>query len=196
MKTSAPLVSPLFRTDTQGQLLAWLLLHPETERSLSDLARLADTSIPTVHREIGRLVESGLFTERRSGRNRYVRPNTSHALYRPVREIVEYCYGPIAVLPTLLKKVSGIEEAFVFGSWAARFTGAPGPDPEDIDVLIIGTPDRVELEDAVEQAQQRLGREVNVQTLSSVRWNASTPEPFVETVRSRPLVRLNLGGVQ
>ncbi len=32
----------------------------------------------------------------------------------------------------------GVQEAFVFGSWAARYMGEPGAAPRDIDVVVIG----------------------------------------------------------
>ena len=48
-------------------------------------------------------------------------------------------YGALALLPGILADVDGIEEALIYGSWAARFTGEVGADPNDIDVLVIPT---------------------------------------------------------
>lgn len=191
VKASVPLISPLLRSDVQGNLLAELLLTPTRERTLSDLVASVESTMPTVHREVGRLVDSGFLVERRSGRNRYVRANPDHPLYRPVREVVEYAYGPRAVLPRLLAPVSGIEHAYVYGSWAARMSGEEGPDPVDIDVLVVGQPDRADLLDAAATAQSELRREVNIRVVSSQRWLAAD-EIFLQTVKSRPLVRLEL----
>jgi len=41
-------------------------------------------------------------------------------------------------LGAALSGLAGMEEAFVFGSWAARYLGEPGPAPKDIDVLVVG----------------------------------------------------------
>ncbi|MDJ0355109.1 hypothetical protein [Paenarthrobacter sp. PH39-S1] len=45
-------------------------------------------------------------------------------------EIITDTYGPRPVLEDLLAEVDGIEAAYIYGSWAARRTGTPGPPPE------------------------------------------------------------------
>jgi DNA-binding transcriptional ArsR family regulator len=191
MKASVPLIAPLLRSDLQGNLLATLLLAPEKERTLTELTAAVDGSMPTVHREVDRLVASEFLTERRSGRNRYIRANSEHPLYSAVREIVEYAYGPRVVLPAVLADVGGVDDAYVYGSWAARMNGEAGADPADIDVLVIGKPDRAALYDAAAAARGRLRREVNIRAVSPERWNEAG-EPFLRTVKSRPLVKLDL----
>lgn len=191
VKASVPTISPLLRSDAQGNLLAELLLKPAHERTLTELTAAVGVTMPTVHREVDRLVTAGFLTERRSGRNRYVRANLEHPLYGPVRQIIEYAYGPRVVLPRLLAPVDGIEDAYVYGSWAARMNGEEGADPADIDVLVVGRPDRADLYDAAAAAQSELGREVNIRSVSRDRWEVAG-EPFLQTVKSRPLVRLDL----
>lgn len=191
VKASVPVISPLLRSDLQGHLLALLLLAPDRERTVTEIAAEVGGSMPTVHREIERLVTAEFLTQRRSGRNRYIRANREHPLYRPVREIIEYAYGPRVVLPELLADVGGVEEAYVYGSWAARMSGEAGADPQDIDVLVVGSPDRVEIQEAASAAEARLGREVNMRVVSSERWQ-NADEPFLRTVKDRPLVRLRV----
>jgi predicted nucleotidyltransferase len=86
-----------------------------------------------------------------------------------------------------LSGVAGIESAFLFGSWAARYAGQPGRAPADIDVLVIGDPDRDELDEAASRASSRLGREVNV-TIRSARWWRGGGDGFHAEVTGRPLV--------
>lgn len=191
VKATVPAIAPLLRSDLQGRLLASLLLAPERERTLTEIAAAVQSSMPTVHREVERLVLSGFLTERRSGRNRYVSANTEHPLFRPVREIVEYAYGPEVILPALLADVRGVEDAYVYGSWAARMNGEAGADPADIDVLIVGKPDRAAVYDAAAEARALLGREVNMRSVSLDRWKRAD-EAFLRTVQSRPLVKLDL----
>ena len=59
-------------------------------------------------------------------------------------------------------------------------------------MLIIGQPQRGAVDATLGGLESQLGREVNVTYLTSQRW-ADTSDPFVATVRSRPLVALNLG---
>jgi len=60
-----------------------------------------------------------------------------------------------------------------------------------VDLLVIGTPDRDEVYDALEGIDSILGREVNVTFASPERW-AAGEETFLAAVCSRPLVPLHL----
>jgi AraC-like DNA-binding protein len=88
MKVSPAQLSPLLRTDTQGFILAQLFMNPEDGFSISELARFAGVSTPTAMREVDRLVESHMVTERTFGRARLIQVNTKHLLYEPTRQIV------------------------------------------------------------------------------------------------------------
>ncbi|AZZ52688.1 putative ArsR family transcriptional regulator [Rathayibacter sp. PhB152] len=191
MKSTVPTIAPLLRSDLQGNLLAALMLRPG-ESSLSALAERIEASPSSVQREIERLVASGFVLERRSGRNRYVRANEAHPLAAPVRIIVEYAYGPRVVLSRVLSGIPLIEEAYIHGSWAARMAGEEGADPADVDVLVIGGPDRADLLDAATAAQSELGREVDIRSVSRRRWDEAS-DPFLQTLKTRPLVRLDVG---
>jgi DNA-binding transcriptional ArsR family regulator len=191
VKMPVPVLSPLLRSDAQGELLALLFLRPDEEFSLSEIARRVGVSLPTVHAEIGRLVASGLILERRLGQARLVRANPEHILARPLTELLELTYGPVAVLPQVLADLNGVREAYVYGSWAARRLGEPGPAPRDLDVVVIGSPTRAQLVEASLVAGRRLHREVNITRIAPAVWDAGD-DLFVRTLTSRPLVRLDL----
>lgn len=189
MKRAAPLLLPLLRTRAQGDVLAAVLLRPEEEQSLSDIARLVDVSPATVLREIDRLEEAGLVSTRRLGNTRLARARTNNPVYAPLAELLAVTFGPLAVLRGLLADVDGVAHAFIYGSWAARYHERPGSVPGDIDVLVIGDPDRNRLADVVEEAEKTLHREVNVRRVSSSTW-VDDDGPFKRTVMSSPIVEL------
>jgi DNA-binding transcriptional ArsR family regulator len=93
---------PLLRSPFQGDLLAWLYLHPDQEYSLSDLARRFGVSQSTVSRETARLVEVDLIVERRYGNMRMVQANVESRLAEPLTRLLAATYGPSAVLGELL----------------------------------------------------------------------------------------------
>ena len=189
-----PSLLPLLRSRLQGELLALLLLHPEREFQLAELAREAGASHPAVLREVGRLVEAGILSDRRVGRSRLVQARTDTPLARPLTELIEVSFGPLPVLIEVLRAVAGVERAFVYGSWAARYHGEPGLPPTEIDVVAVGTPDPDELFDAAERARRRLRRDVSVHRVSARSWDTPTDDdPFLTCVRDRPLVELGLG---
>jgi predicted nucleotidyltransferase len=191
MNSPAPVLSPLFRSDAQGEILARLLLEPERSYSIAELARMTGTSYASTHREVQRLIQTGVVTERRVGQATQIAADTHSRAYEPLRELLLLSYGPATVIPRLLARVAGIQRAYLYGSWAARRTGEPGSEPRDLDVLVVGNPKRTEIYEAAEKAERVLGREVNIRAVSSTVWKEAS-DPFIATVKERPLIELRL----
>ncbi|EST23512.1 hypothetical protein N566_25660 [Streptomycetaceae bacterium MP113-05] len=192
MKIS-PSLLPLLRSQLQGELLAAVLLHPERGFSLTDLAREVGASHTAVLREVNRLVAAGILADQRVGRTRVVSARTDTPLARPLTDLIAVSFGPLPLLTEGLRAVAGVERAYIYGSWAARYKGEPGPPPGDIDVLVVGAPDSDELFDIAERLGRRLRRDVNMHRVSPSAWaTAETDDPFLTSVRERPLVELDL----
>lgn len=191
MRTQAPALIPIFRSPLQARLLLRVLTD-DKPRTITDLARALDAPEPTVHREVRRLMDADLVAGTRVGRSVVVRPAHDNPATAPLRQLLVVTYGPVPFLERALSCVEGIAEAYVYGSWAARWHGEVGPAPGDIDVLVVGAPDREAVYDALDGIDSTLGREVNVTFVSPQRW-ASGEETFLTALRDRPLVRLTLG---
>ncbi len=183
---------PLLRTPLLGELLAWLYLHPDEAYSMTDLARRFRVSQSTVTREANRLAGTGLVREVRRGNLRLLQADLGGPLARPLTELLALTYGPAAVLADLLAEVRGVTEGFIYGSWAARYAGEPGPPPRDVDVVVVGRADEDDLYDAARTAERLLGREVNVHQVSAEVWENPGDDAFLSSVRARPLFRIDL----
>ncbi len=194
MRSSAPPLLPLLRSQVQGDLLALLYLRPDREYSLTEAAARIGASVKAVHQEASRLVDAGLLADRRLGNVRLLRAATDTPLSRPLTDLLAVTYGPLPVLTDALAALPGVERAFIHGSWAARYQGEPGPVPNDVDVLVIGTVDPDDLDEVARHAQRRLGRPVNIRRVRPASWRRPDPgDPFLGSVRERPLVELHLG---
>ena len=189
MKVAVPVLAPVLRSDTQGRLLAAILAAPDEEHTVTALAARAATSLPTAIREVDRAEAAQLVTSRRLGNTRLVKANPANPLYRPFREIILATYGPPAVVGAEFAQVKGVTQLYLFGSWAARYEGEPGRAPNDIDVMVVGTPQRHEVYEAAERAEQRLGLPVQATIRSPAEWE-DLDDPFITEVRSRPIVSL------
>ncbi len=189
VKTGPSALTPFLRSDAQGAVLAETMLDPTVELSISEIARRTGLLPAIAHREVTRLIKADVLRDRREGNNRLVRANTDHPLWSVMSQIVTETYGPVPVLRDLLNGVVGVREAFVYGSWAARRAGRPGPPPRDLDVMVVGNPSRTDLLDVAEAARERLHIEVNIHTTTPATW-AAKDDPFLATVASRPLIVL------
>ena len=185
MRTAAPLLAPIFRSDGQARLLSTLLLTGE-ELSITDLAKRAGLAYPTAHREVTRLVDAGILRERQVGRTRLIRANGESPLVKPLREILTVAAGPVVILAEELARIVGIESAFLYGSFAARMLGDAGPAPHDIDVMVLGEPDVDAVYEACARTESAVHRPVNPTILTPEEFAA--PSSFLDNVRSGPAV--------
>jgi len=185
MRTEAPLLAPVFRSEGQARLLSALLLADD-ELSLTDLAERADLAYATAHREVARLIDAGILIERQVGRTRLIRGNPDSPLAAPLREILTVVSGPVVLLAEEFGRIDGIESAFLYGSFAARLHGVNGPDPHDIDVMVVGAPDVEAVYEACTRVEAAVHRPVNPTILSAEEFRAESG--FLDTVRSGPIV--------
>ena len=127
-------------------------------------------------------------TSRLVGRTRLICADQASPYFRGLSDVLVKAFGVPLVLGQALTGVGGIDAAYVYGSWAARFSGQEGDRPVgDIDLLILGGPDRDEVYAAASSAERRLGRTVQV-TIRATDWLTEGSGTFHDTVAGRPLV--------
>jgi len=165
------------------------MLHPDQEYTIADLVKRLGIPQSTVSGEVRRLEDAGILVIRPVGRSRLVRANTSSRLFGPLTELITLTYGPHVVVADEFEDLRDVTTVVIFGSWAARYQGQRGQPPNDVDVLVVGSPDRIAMYAAAERAESRLGRPVNPTVCSPDQWAHST-EPLIREIKSRPYVTI------
>ena len=191
MTRIASVLAPVLRSETQARLLAAVLLQPDRETSIADLARETGSDPGNLHSEVERLVRAGILADRRVGRARLLRAGDS-ALIGPLANLLRLGYGPKPALERALTDVPGIKQAFIGGSWAARYQGQAGAFPHDVDVIVVGTPNRDDVTDAAIEALRAVGHDGQVIFRSVSAWR-DAKDAFTRTAKDNPLVELTTG---
>jgi len=184
MRSEAPALLPIFRSQHQAAMLAWLLLHPDDEYTLSELAKRLGVPLTTLQREAQRLVEAGILQDRTVGRARLVRANVAHPVAAPLTQVLQVTFGPQTVIGEEFDIV-GADDVLIYGSWAERYHGSPGLPPNDVDVLVVGNVDRADVYDAADRAQNRLGMQVNPVLRTPQQW-AEDADSLVVQIKASP----------
>lgn len=186
MRSNPPGLLPILRSQHLAEILTLLLLHPDTEYTLSEIAVKLGLPLTNVQREVTRLSDTELIRDRRVGRSRLVSADPASRYTRPLTELVSLAFGPQFVIAEEFAALNAIAVA-IYGSWAARHDGITGHMPNDVDVLVIGDVPRRDMYEAAERAEQRLGLPVNPVLCSQSRWFAAS-DALIQQVRTAPLV--------
>ena len=187
MRSEGPPLLPILRSQHQARLLAAVLLRPGTEHTITQLANELEVPVSTLHREVQRLVDSGILASRSVGRSRLISPGARSRIVNPLTELLTVSYGPMWVITHEFGAIEDVDLVLIFGSWAARFHGEPGSPPEDVDVLVVGDPNRGAVYDAAERAAKSLGVPVNPVLSSRGRWSDAR-DALIQQIRSSPVL--------
>jgi len=168
------------RSKARQRLLAYYFTNPRTRHHLRDLAERLSIDPSNLSKELGRLEREGLFRSEVSGRQKYFQLNREYPLFDEVRSIVAKTMGAVPLMTQSLKKIDGIEEAYLYGSFARNRQDAAS----DIDVLVIGNPRGDVLAEAVQKLERQLGREINytVLTRKELESRRARKDAFLENV--------------
>jgi predicted nucleotidyltransferase len=104
------------------------------------------------------------------------------------RTLFQRTVGVEALLREALNGLPGVEAAFIHGSYAR---GNQRSD-SDVDVIVVGKPDRVEVAERLANAERQIGRPVSLVLLrpSQARAKLAGPDAFWRSVRDNPTIRL------
>ena len=161
-------------------LLAYFFTNPAARHHLRDLASRLRIDPSNLSKELRRLEREGLFRSEVEGRQKYFQLNANYPLLSEVRGIVTKTIGAARLISQSLKKVRGIDQAFLYGSFAKNQQDAAS----DIDVLIVGNPDAGPLAEIARKLERQLGREINYTVLTSKELNArrKRKDPFLKNL--------------
>jgi len=140
-------------------------------------------------KELGRLERDGLFRSELIGRQKYFQKlSRDYPLFSKVRKVVAKTIGAAQSIAQSLKRIEGIDEAHLFGSFASNQQNAAS----DIDVLVIGSPREEDLAQTVERLERQLGREINYTVLTRKEFGSrrARKDAFLESVWHNKCVSL------
>ena len=168
------------RSKARQRLLAYYFANPTARLHLRDLAGRLNIDASNLSKELARLEREGLFLSDVRGRQKYFQLNRQYPLFAEVRSIVSKTIGASSLIAQSLKKIEGIEEAYLYGSFASNQQDAAS----DIDVLVIGTPRDEVLAEAVRKIERQLGREVSYTILTRKEFDSrrGRKDAFLENV--------------
>ena len=168
------------RSDLRRKLLAYFYSNRSARVYVRQLASSLGVDSTNLSRELARLEREGLLQSEIEGRQRYYRVNTQYPYLKAVFSLLQGTVGVVPTLKSALHHVRGIDEAYLYGSFAKNEADASS----DIDLLIIGQPDANDLVKEISRLEKNLNREVSYTVLKpqELKRKLAAHDPFLTDV--------------
>ena len=179
------MLQQLFGSRLRARVIGWLFTHTDERFYVRQLTDLLGEDSTNLSRELARLESMGIVTSEKDGREKYYRADVDSPVFEELRSLAVKTTGILDVLrETLAPHSSEIDVAVVFGSVAeGTYTGK-----SDVDLLIVGDVEALDLHAVISQAEERLRRAVSYTILSSEEFTKrrSGKEGFIANVLAGP----------
>jgi predicted nucleotidyltransferase len=140
------------------QVLSYFFLHPEAEMYINEIARRLDLDSGNLTRKLKEIEVEGILKSEQRGNQRYYMINSDYPLIEQYKKIILSTVGIEALLKKMLKSVSGVKSAFLYGSYAKNSMNAGS----DIDLFVVGEHNTLALQKQIAIIQKTTDREINL----------------------------------
>ncbi len=169
------------------KVLSLLLLHPDTNYHVRELARQTHTAAGTLHKELARLAAAGLLLRKQQGNQVRYQANQQCPVFPELAGLLRKTTGAAEILAAALTPLQPTL-ALIFGSVASGTETASS----DVDVLVIADVGFADVVRATHPAQAELGREINpvVYSAQEFRRRVQEQDAFVQDLLTKPKIFL------
>ena len=178
----------LARSKARKKLLSFFLSNEKNQYYLRELERLTGISVGNIRRELNTLKADRFFVTEKKGNLLFYKINEQHPLYKEIKKILMTEIGIEAEIRDMFDKIKGVEVAFIYGSYASK----KHRTDSDVDILIVGSPNRDLLSEEVSKLEKKYQKEINYQVYSRAgyREKLTSKNSFLIEIKKRPKIFL------
>jgi len=146
------------RSKVTLELLSYFFLNPHDTLFVGELVEKLCLDKRNLVKKLKELEKEGLLTCERKGNLKLYTINVKYPLYKEYKNLVLKTVGVEEKLRQIVGRIDGIKNAYIYGSYARDELSAHS----DIDILIVGCHDLVQLQKKISNLQKKIGREINM----------------------------------
>ncbi|NOQ23348.1 MAG: hypothetical protein GQ565_11975 [Candidatus Aegiribacteria sp.] len=146
------------------EVLALFYSDTDVSFNVNEVIRALNLGIGAVHRELKGLAEAGILERMKVGNQVRFKANTNCAVFSELKALMQKTAGTLqSIKEALLPFKEVIQFAFVYGSCAK----GDMKTESDIDLMIVGDVDMVEILTALHEPRMNLRRDINASVFES-----------------------------
>ncbi|MEK6715618.1 MAG: nucleotidyltransferase domain-containing protein [Candidatus Omnitrophota bacterium] len=176
------LLEALISSKTKRDILKRFLSNPEEKYYVRQIATLLDSSVGTIHRELTKFEKSRILNSEKVGNLKFFFMNKHNPLFKELKQIIFKTEGLKGRMESELKKIKGIKNAFIYGSFAKGEEG----ENSDMDLFLVGDIDEDDLVVKISGLEREFDREIN--------YTIHTPKELMKEKKNNSFIKDVLNG--
>lgn len=184
--TSDKALHYLFTSRVRLKILDIFVPHPNEMFYVRQVTRMTGEEVNAVRRELERLKAIGLLETEERGNRLYYKTRIDFPFYYELLRMVGKTVGLGKDLIEKQTSLGRIKYAMLSGS----FVKGRVPNPNDIDVLIVGHVELSKLQELIRQYEAKLGHEINYTVMTEEEFNfrKNRSDAFIRSVLIQPQI--------
>jgi len=175
------------RSKISQKVLNYFYLQQGAETYVSNLSRSLHIEVGNLTRKLNEIEKEGVLKSRWQGNQRYYSLNKSFPLFKEYKNIVLKTIGLEQILKAALSNISGIKKAVIFGSYAQNKMDSHS----DVDLLVIGAHNTIDLQRAISDIQKSIQREINAVNMSLPEYTKKKKnDPFLKSIEAKKSIKI------
>ncbi len=176
------------RSKVARKILNYFFINPDARHYINELARILNLDPKNVDTKLKQLEKEGILESEFSGQQRYFYLSKKYPLLKEYRQIVLKTVGVERDIEKALQKISGVEEAYLFGSYAKDKMDISS----DVDLLVVGSHSSLAVQKVINKIQQEIDREINVINLTKeeLKERKRKKDAFIKHIFSQEIIKL------
>jgi len=150
------MLTELFTSKTRIKLLLKLFLNPEVSCYLRELSNEFSVSPNSIKVELDSLSKAGYLQKEQNGRSINFSANKKHPFFSEISSIVRKTIGIDSLIEHITSDLGAVEHVYILDDYAQ------GKDSGLIDILIVGSIDKLKLEKLKLVAEKKIKRTIRV----------------------------------
>ena len=178
---------PINLTKNQALILNIFYTNPEKSFYFRELSRMLNKAPGVFQKDINNLETEGIIISNFIGRSRFFKLNKQYPLYKEYRSIIIKTIGLEKIISKKLHNIKGINNAFIFGSYAQGTTD----NFSDIDIIIVGDTNEKILEKIFLPLEKEFNREINYTLYNPEEFDKKKKiNPFLKNILDKKIIKL------
>jgi len=177
-----------YRSQITKKVLGYFFLNPERKHYINELSAILEVDPGNLFRKLKELEQEGVLQSETRGNQKYFSLNKKYPLLHELKKIYNSKYGVENILKEKIRKLKGLQSAWIFGSYAKDTF----QQESDIDLLLVGNHPTLEAKRLILSLKKELGREINIVDMAEKEFQSrqKKKDDFLKNIFSQKTIKI------